>query len=292
MAKKRTSKEPKGNQGSVSKERRKVPVFSLNGNSKATVDLPKIFSTEYRPDLILRAFVSEQSWERQPYGTDPMAGLRTTAEYYGRRREYYRLTVNRGISRLPREKRPGGGLGHVKQVPQARGGRRAHPPKAEKKWGKKINLKEWIKALKSAIAATANIDLIKGEGRSHVLKEVSPPLVVEDAFEHLKKTREIEAIFDKLHLSEDLERAKEKKIKAGRSRGGKKRTRKSVLIVFSKDCDAMRAAANLPGVDVSTVADLMVSLLAPGGHPGRLTLWTEGALKKLDSLMENAAIEK
>ena len=35
------------------------------------------------------------------------------------------------------------------------------------------------------------------------------------------------------------------------------------------------------GVDVATVEELNVLLLAPGGHPGRLTVWTESAIKKL-----------
>jgi len=40
----------------------------------------------------------------------------------------------------------------------------------------------------------------------------------------------------------------------------------------------------LPGVDVCRVAALNVELLAPGTHPGRLTVWTEDAISKLASL--------
>ena len=43
----------------------------------------------------------------------------------------------------------------------------------------------------------------------------------------------------------------------------------------------MKAAKNLPGVDVVTVDNLNVELLAPGTHPGRLTIWTQSAIEKL-----------
>ena len=45
-----------------------------------------------------------------------------------------------------------------------------------------------------------------------------------------------------------------------------------------------RSVRNLPGVDVCRVAALNVELLAPGTHPGRLTVWTEDAISKLASL--------
>ena len=39
-------------------------------------------------------------------------------------------------------------------APGTVGGRRAHPPKSEKIWSKKINKKENAKAIRSAISAT------------------------------------------------------------------------------------------------------------------------------------------
>jgi len=44
------------------------------------------------------------------------------------------------------------------------------------------------------------------------------------------------------------------------------------------------AASNVPGVEVTTVANLNTEMLAPGTHPGRLTLWTSGAIERLDKL--------
>ena len=41
------------------------------------------------------------------------------------------------------------------------------------------------------------------------------------------------------------------------------------------------AASNIPGVQVTTVTNLNTEMLAPGTHPGRLTVWTNGAIKQL-----------
>lgn len=259
----------------------KASLLSLTGQPKGDVQLPEVFKTEYRPDVILRAVVAEQSWARQPYGSDPEAGFRTTADYFGRRREYYRMTINRGMSRLPREKLAKGGLGKVRRVPHSRGGHRAHPPKAEAILTKKMNGKEWKLALDSAIAATVNPDLVTGDGRRHLIEKATLPLIIDSSFESLKRTKEVEDVFEKLGLSDDIERASEKKMKEGRSRTQKSKLGKSVLVVISGECDAAKAAENLAGVDVVTVDKLEVGQLAPGGHAGRLTLWTEKAIKNL-----------
>jgi len=256
-------------------------LLSVKGQSKGDVALPATFQTEYRPDLILRAFTAEQSWERQPYGSDPRAGFRTTADYYGRRKKAYRVTMNKGMSRLPRQKRPKGGLGEVRYVPQSKGGHRAHPPKAEKIWIKKMNEKEWVLALKSAIAATTNDQLLTAEGRNHTVKSITLPLIVEKSFEGLNKSKDVYDAFEKLGIAADVERAAEKKTKSGKARTGKQKLGKSVLIVVSGDCALMNAGANLAGVDVIDAEGLSVTLLAPGGHAGRLTIWTEAALEKL-----------
>jgi len=109
-----------------------ISIYSMKGDVTGSIDLPDVFNTPYRPDLIQRAVVSIQSMIRQSYGTSPVAGLNTSAGYYGRRGRRYRQTINKEMSRLPREKPGGGGLGKVRRVPQSVGGRRAHPPKSEK----------------------------------------------------------------------------------------------------------------------------------------------------------------
>ena len=53
------------------------------------------------------------------------------------------------------------------------------------------------------------------------------------------------------------------------------------LFVVSKKCDLIKAARNLPGVDVVQVKDLNAEVLAPGTHPGRLVIWSKSAIEAL-----------
>lgn len=256
----------------------KSHVYSLAGKKGKEIALPKVFEEKYLPKVIARAVTARQSKDLQPKGTDVLAGLRTTAEYIGRRAAF-RSGINRAMARLPRIKRGGGGLGHVRRVPQAVSGRRAHPPKAEKKLVKAINKKEMALAVRSALAATTSKELV--EARGHAIKGVSEvPVVFEDALEGLKKTKEAVKALESVGLGKDLERGKKKKVRAGRGtrRGKKHKKRKSVLVVVSKGGKALK---NLPGVDVVTVSKLGIEALAPGSKAGRLTVYTESALKEL-----------
>ena len=58
------------------------------------------------------------------------------------------------------------------------------------------------------------------------------------------------------------------------------------LIVVKESNGIDKAARNLPGVDVVKVTNLNVGVLAPGAHPGRLTLWSSSALEELQKLEE------
>ena len=116
------------------------------------MDVPRVFTTEYRPDLIKRSVLSTISSRSQPYGPNPLSGKMTSAESLGK---------NRGIARLPRMK---SGPRRGAFVPQTVGGRRAHPPVPEKTIREKINKKEKRLALMSAIAATANVEKVRNRG--------------------------------------------------------------------------------------------------------------------------------
>ena len=56
------------------------------------------------------------------------------------------------------------------------------------------------------------------------------------------------------------------------------------LIVVSEDKGIGKAARNHPGLDVVTVGQLNAESLAPGTHPGRLTVWVEAAIKSLEKI--------
>ena len=67
----------------------------------------------------------------------------------------------------------------------------------------------------------------------------------------------------------------------GKMRGRRLKRPKSILFVVNDIENTRRCVGNLPGVDVVQPERLNVELLAPGGDPGRLAVFTEGALKSL-----------
>lgn len=248
-------------------------VYDLEGKKVSTIELPNVFSADVRPDLIKRAVVAIQSHRLQPYGPNWLSGKNTSA---------FSMGPGHGISRVSRVKGggPAGGRGAV--VPQAVGGRRAHPPVPERNLQKKINKRERVLATASAIASTAKKELVMARG--HVVKDVSElPIVVSDEIEGLKKTKEVIEVFSKLGLNGDMIRARDKVVRSGKGtmRGKKYKRKKSVLLVVSKDGGIRKAAENIAGVDVSTARELNPEHLAPGANPARLTVYTLSALKDL-----------
>jgi large subunit ribosomal protein L4e len=259
-------------------------VFTLQGAEKGEVKLPSIFGSSFRPDLIRRAVLAAQSARRQPYGVNKLAGKRTSALYHGVK-DVENSMKNREVARGPRSTGTSPGQEfRMRFVPQAVGGRQAHPPKAEKKFTLKLNEKEQRLALASAIAATADAELVKARG--HRADGLEFPIIVESAVEHIKKAKDVEAFLRSIRLEDELERANVRKIRAGRGkmRGRKHRTKKSVLFVVAEDKGIGRAGRNLPGTDVMPFKSLTVESLAPGGAAGRLTVWSEDAIKKMREL--------
>ena len=260
----------------------KANVFDLEGNVKEKIDLPKVFSAPYRPDLIKRAVLAAQANRRQKYGADPMAGKRTSAHYHGKTHlDPDQRMMGRDMARLPREHGDTSRFMRARLVPQAVGGRRAHPPKVERIWEEKINKKERLLAIMSAIAGTANKELVKE--RNHIF-EGELPIVVVDDVEKIKKTKEFINFMIKIGMEKELERIKEKKARAGRGklRRGRFKKRVGPLLVVRKNEGVLKAAKNA-GVDVIEVDKLNAELLSPGAHGIRLTLWTKSALETLDS---------
>jgi large subunit ribosomal protein L4e len=249
-------------------------ILDLKGKKVGKLDLPPIFKTVNRPDVIKRAVIAIQSHRFQPQGRDTLAGKRTTAESRG---------VGLGIARVARVKGRGQ---RAAFIPFAVGGRATHPPVVEKKIKKKIPRKEMRIALRSAIAATASKEIVAARG--HMVDEVPNfPLVVVDEIQSLKKTKEVEEAFIHIGVWPDIFRVKEsRKVRAGKGkmRGRKMKQAVGPLLVVAKNEGIAEAARNLPGVDISSVDNLNVELLAPGTHPGRLTVWTSSALEKADEL--------
>jgi large subunit ribosomal protein L4e len=249
-------------------------IFDLKGKPIGKTTLPTVFATPLRPDVIKRAVLSIQSHRLQPQGRDPMAGKRTSAESRG---------TGMAIARVPRIK---GGSGRAAFAPGTVGGRQPHPPTSEKKIAKQIPKKENRLALLSAIAATASKDIVASRG--HAIDDVPEiPLIVADSIGELTKAREVEEALIHLGLLLDIYRVRaSRKIRAGKGkrRGRKMKQAVGPLIVVIDSKGLAEAAGNISGVDVVAVNDLNAETLAPGAHPGRLTLWTCGAIERLDKL--------
>jgi large subunit ribosomal protein L4e len=268
----------------------KADVYSLSGKQVRKIELPSVFEETHRPDLIRRAVNTIQANRRQPYGPSPGAGMRHAVSTWGK---------GRGVARVQRIT----GDRRAAQSPNNVGGRRAHPPRPEHSWKEKMNKKEMRKALRSAIAATSDTEMVSDRG--HRFKEdLKMPVVLEDEFEDFvsivqKKVdeedpggplwlqKEFYELAEKIGIDSDLVRARNgRKIRAGRGtmRGRKYRYPNSFLIVVSRKEGMEKAVRNLPGLEVVTVRELNAEHLAPGGAPGRLTVFSEKALKEMEGL--------
>jgi len=151
-------------------------VRNLDGDDADTVELPAVFETTYRPDLIGRAVCAPR---RQ---TENRTTVPTSSPAFERR-------PNRSVAAAgwptfhDRE-------GRARRVPQAVKGRKAHPPKAEKDQSESINTKAKKLAVRSAIAATTDAELVAERGHEFD-EDVETPVVVDDEFEDLHKTQEV-----------------------------------------------------------------------------------------------------
>ena len=104
----------------------KAQVLTLTGTVAHEIELPPVFSSVYRPDLIKKAVIAQQSRRYQPHGAYVYAGITASAVGWG---------SGRGVSHVPRLKNSS----RAAKVPQAKGGREAHPPKVEKVLVRSIN---------------------------------------------------------------------------------------------------------------------------------------------------------
>ena len=259
----------------------KANIIDLENNEIGKIDLPKQFEEPIRPDLIKKAVLTIQANNRQRYGSDPRAGKKVSVRV-SKKRHDYRGSYGHGISRVPRKimSRRGTRMNWTGAfAPGTVGGRRAHHPKAEKIWEKKINIKERRKAICSALASSISKEIVSKRG--HKVPD-NYPLIMEDKFEKLDKTKELKKVLEKIGLKNELKRASEKKVRAGKGtmRGRKYKRKIGPLIVVSDKCK-LENCKNIPGVEVVKIKNINAELLAPGTKPGRLVIFTKSAIEKL-----------
>jgi large subunit ribosomal protein L4e len=265
-------------------------VYEIDVEMGKKVSLPESFSTTIRTDLVKLAITSARANRRQAYGSNahvgkrkPMSGMKHSVEWWGK---------GRGVSRIMRRT----GQRRGAQNPHTLGGRRAHGPKVEKDWSRKLNRNERRLARNSALAATTDLEMVSNRGHRFADEISTLPIILGDYSENGKKidieafnlsggTRKVSAIFEALGLGDDLRRASNgRKIRAGKAtmRGCVHKTPKSVLLVVANKDGLAKAARNLPGVDVVAAKDLSAEHLAPGGDLGRLTVFTKAAVEALN----------
>jgi large subunit ribosomal protein L4e len=242
-------------------------ILDLEGKPAGEIPLPSVFDTRLRLDVIRKAAIAQQSHKFQPQGRNLMAGKRTTAESFG---------VGRGISRVPRIGGHGPLSGSAAFAPGTVSGRSAFPPVTAKTLVKQINRNERKLALKSAIAATASDDVVRGRGH-RFNNERKLPLVVNDEVEKVSKSSDARHFLTSVGVWEDILRVR----KSRRIKSGRRVHAVGPLVVLGDDSTARRALRNIEGVNVVKADDLSVEILAPGTHPGRLTIWSESAVKRI-----------
>ena len=269
-------------------------VYDISVEQKGKINLPEAFNSDVRIDLIRRAVNSARANRRQPYGShvhggkrSPMPGMKHSVEWWGK---------GRGVSRIMRRT----GQRRGAQNPHTKGGRRAHGPKVEAERGQRMNRTERRAARDSAIAATAQVEMVAARGHRFVEDLSSMPIILGDytevkggkknkiaieTFTGEHPTRKLVTILQGLGLGDDLIRAKKGRgIRAGKGkmRGRRYKQPKSLLLVVEQKDGLARAARNLPGVDVVSVRDLSAEHLAPGGDAGRLTVFTKQAIAAME----------
>lgn len=149
-------------------------LFSLDGKVVRNVDLPEAFKFPIRNDLIIRFTNAYQSNGRTPYGSYWFAVNRRVGHNMG---------PNHGISRYPRVAGSSRGV----LLSNARGGRSAHHPVTAKNWDMKVNRKERTYAKLSALSSTVSMDLVKKRGHKFTVESL--PVILEDRFENIEKTK-------------------------------------------------------------------------------------------------------
>lgn len=269
-----------------------VTVFDF-GKEEVTAagstSLPDVFLAPIRSDVVQQVHRDLAKNARQPYAVSRMAGHQTSAESWG---------TGRAVARIPRV--AGGGTHRSGQGAfgnMCRGGRLFAPTKTFRKWHRRVNRNQRRYAMTAAVAASGVPSLVLARGhRVEEVKEV--PLVVSDRFEKVTKTKDA---FDKLvqlGVGEDLVKVKSTKtLRAGKGKWRNRRyvSRKGPLIIYGNDNGVRKACQNLPGVDTANVEKLNLLQMAPGGHMGRMVIWTQSAFSKLDGVFgtkEKASTQK
>jgi len=232
----------------------KAQILNASGEKKQEIDLPSFFHEPIREDLILKVYMSERRNAMHPYSPYLWAGMQYSASGKIRHaRRKWKTAYGYGIARVPRKimtKRGSRFFWVGATISSARGGREAHPPEVNER-EKKINKKERLKALFSAIAATASPIVIKKKYNV----DIKVPVIIDSEILKLK-TKQLVALLKKIFNSD-----------------------KKILFVIGE-----KEKIKTKAIEAVEAKKIDILKLAPGGNPGRLVAYTEQALKELEQL--------
>jgi len=255
-------------------------IFSPTGGVGAQTALPAVFTAPIRPDVVNFVHTNVRKNKRQAYGHSLVkdAGMNYSAASWG---------TGRAVARIPRI--AGGGThasGSGAFGNMCRGGRMFAPTRVWRRWHRKVSVAQRRYAVASAIAASAIPALVMARG--HRVSQVEEiPIVVNDEVQAFQRTKEALKLLNALGLDDELAHVNgSKKLRAGKGKMRNRRyvQRKGPLVIYSQDQGLTKAFRNIAGVDTCHVERLNLLTLAPGGHVGRLLIWTESAFKSLDAI--------
>ena len=258
----------------------KTNILDIKGKKGKEITLPSFFSDKIREDIVAK--VLEAKKVRHPYAPSPVGGKQhSAAGKIQHTRKVWKTMQGKGISRIPRKimSRRGSQFNWVgAEIPNMRGGRRAHPPKIISMINtNRINKKEMRIAFKSALSATANEKIVSNKYERLKNKKISElPLVIESKIVSLKTKDLISSLKEILgNMSEVALKQRKVRSGVGKLRGRRYKKNAGLLLVTG---NKEKLKTNI--IDVRNVKELNVTDLANGGI-GRLTMYTEEAIKEL-----------
>ena len=257
----------------------KIQILNKEGR-KIKELITTLFKEPIRKDIILK--VAETEKIKSPYSPKYLAGMKRSASgNVSHRRHAWKSDRGKGLSRIPRKifwRRGTQFSWEGAIIPSTRGGRRAHPPKISVKL-KKINKKEYKKALFSSLTYVNSIDELKKKYSSITdFSKINLPIVIDQEVLSLK-TKEFLKFLKKILQNLYNISIKKKTIRAGigKLRGRKYKRNAGLLLIIGKN-EEMK----IKGIDIINTDKLMVSDLASNG--ARLTIFSEEAIKDLEKI--------
>merc|ERR1719498_741370 len=254
-----------------------VSIYGKKDKNMEQVPMPAVFTAPIRDDTVQFVHANMAKNRRQAHGVFFKAGQEHSAESWG---------TGRAVARIPRIS--GSGTSRSGQATfgnMCRKARMFAPLKIWRNWHRRVNITQRRHAVAAALAASAVAPLVMARG--HQVQNVPElPLVVDNL--DVPNTKSLLSTLNNVGLADDLSRVRNNKharAGTGKYRASRYIMKKGPLVIYGDaDAQVKQAARNLPGVDTCHVGRLNIIQLAPGGHLGRLVVFTRAGFSQLNAL--------